>query len=345
MNLNIIWFLLIAVLYCVYFFLDGMDFGVGMLFSTLGKTDKDKSLMLHAIGPTWGASEVWLLTAGGATFAAFPGWYASMFSGFYPALFLLLLGLIARGLGVEFWSKAKTAFGQKIASFCIFVGSLLPPLLLACALANIVQGVPIDASQNYTGTLLTLFSPFTLAAALAAVAFFVYHGAVFTELKTKGEISGTKPVMKLMGLVSIVLLIAAIGFSLLKTDILGKPVSAVFAIACLALLGLSYFMTMKQPGKISMILNGLVIATGTGTVFSGLFPNVMVSTTDAAYNLTIYNTSSTPYTLNIMMVITFTVLPIILLYSIWTHWAFRKLRADTTTGKPGEKHDRQEALY
>ncbi|MEL4106528.1 cytochrome d ubiquinol oxidase subunit II [Oscillospiraceae bacterium CM] len=345
MNLNILWFLLIAVLYCGYFFLDGMDLGVGMLFPVLGKKDKDKALMLRAIGPTWGASEVWLLTAGGATFAAFPGWYASMFSGFYPALFLLLLGLIARGIGVEYWGKAATAAGKKLASVCITVGSLLPPLLLACALANIVQGIPIDASQNYTGTLFTLFTPFTLAAALGSVAFFLYHGAVFTDLKAKGDITGTMPVIKATGLAAIVLAAAAAVFALLQTDVFTKPVAAVAAVAGIVLLIVSYLVTIKKPTRLSMILNALVIACGIGTVFGGLFPNVMISSTDPANSLTIYNTASTPYTLTIMLTVTISVLPIVLLYTIWSHWSFRKLRDDKSSENQGDNGEREEAVY
>ncbi len=305
-----------------------------MLFSLLGKTDHEKEKMLFAIGPTWGASEVWLITAGGAMFAAFPGWYATMFSGFYPALFLVLAALIARGTGIEFWHKASTEKTRKLSSALIFFGSLLTPLLLAVAFANLFQGIPIDENQNYTGGLFTLFSPFTLLVGVTTVAFFVYHGAVVLFLKTEGSIEGNDKMIQKFGLTSLVLLILTIavsGFGVIR------PVNVVFGFLAFILLLISYWISRRGTRITAFVLNCLVILLGAGSIFAGMFPNVIVSSTDLAYNLTIYNVSSSPYTLRIMTIVTCIALPVVILYTVWAHWVFWKLRVSAEGEADGEE--------
>ena len=324
MNLNILWFILIATLFCVYFFLDGMDFGIGMLVPFLGKKDQDVKKMIYAIGPTWGANEVWLLTAGGAMFASFPGWYATMFSGFYPELFLLLIVLIVRGISIEFREKAMTERGKWWFNFGIFAGNLIAPLLLSVAIACLLRGVPINEEMEFTGTLFSLFSPFTLCAGVTALCFFLYHGSVILELKVPNEFDKLKGIINKAGLGTIVLLILTMITSFFETDTFNKPLSMVFAFLTLALILISYMISRKKTSRILLVLNAACVVATIITVFSAMFPNVMVSSTREEYNLTIYNVSSSPYTLSVISVITLTLLPIVIGYTIWTYWIFSK---------------------
>jgi len=324
MDLNILWFILIATLFCVYFFLDGMDFGIGMLIPFIGKSDKDNRKMLHAIGPTWGANEVWLLTAGGAMFASFPGWYATMFSGFYPAMFLLLVALILRGISIEFRGKVITEKGKKWLNAGIFAGNLLTPLLVTVAIACLLRGVPIDETKEYTGNLFSLFSPFTLLVGATAINYFLYHGAVILDLKLPNEFGKLKDIINKSGISTILLLALTMIVSVFETDIFSKPVSTVFAIITMVLLLLSYFSSRKKRGKIALLLNAAFVASVIITVFSAMFPRVMVSSTSDEYSLTIYNVSSGQYTLSVISVITLTLLPIVIGYTVWSYWVFSK---------------------
>lgn len=324
MNLNILWFILVATLFCVYFFLDGMDFGIGMLIPFLGKEDKKNQKMIHAIGPTWGANEVWLITAGGAMFAAFPNWYATMFSGFYIALFLLLVALIIRGISIEFREKAATDFGKKIYNIGIALGNFLVPLLLVVAIACLLRGVPIDKSMEYTGTLWSLFSPFTLLAGVTGIAFFLYHGAIILKVKEGKEIKGVEQVISMTGLICTIGLVLTLLTGFFETDLFAKPISAIFAILSLVLLLVSYVFSKKKISLVNIALNAVFVIITIIAVFSAMFPNVMISNTKEAYNLTIYNASSSPYTLSVISVITITLLPIVIGYTIWTYYVFSK---------------------
>src|SRR5512141_1185399 len=188
MDLNTLWFILIAVLWIGYFALEGFDMGVGILLPFIGKTDLKRRVMINTIGPHWDGNEVWLLTAGGATFAAFPNWYATLFSGFYLALFLLLLALIVRGVAFEFRSKDENRRWRALWDGCIFAGSLVPALLIGVAFGNLVRGVPIDAQMNYVGGFFNLLNPYALLAGLATLSSFTLYGAIFLALKTDGEL-------------------------------------------------------------------------------------------------------------------------------------------------------------
>lgn len=324
MDLNILWFILIATLFCVYFFLDGMDFGIGMLLPFYGKTEADVNRMIRAIGPTWGASEVWLLTAGGAMFASFPGWYATMFSGFYPALFLLLLFLIIRGICIEFRERVNSELSKKFFNWGLFIGSVLVPVLLAVALACLLRGVPIDADKQYTGTLFSLFSPFTLSAGVTALVYFLYHGAVVLSLKSEVDREKVKKVIDISGLLAIILCVVTFVFAKFETSVFEKPISTIAAVLTLIFMISSYLIAKKGMAKKLIILNGLVILSAIVTNFAGMFPNVMVSSTNPEYNLTVYNVASGSYTLTIITFLTLTLLPIVIGYTIWTHWIFSK---------------------
>jgi len=327
MHFNTIWFLLIAVLYIGFFFLEGFDFGVGMLLPFLGKNDTERRTIINTIGPHWDGNEVWLLTAGGATFAAFPHWYATMFSGFYPAFFLLLLALILRGVAFEFRSKDANPKWRSLWDWAIFFGSLLPSLLLGVAFANLVQGVPINADMTYTGTFWTLLNPFGLLGGLLTIAAFILHGAVFLSLKTSGELTErARTTARKVWFDVVVLAFLVLISSNFTTNIqtrLGvyKGLIPIFAIVAILLAG--FFIRRKREGW-AFAMTGLAITLTLVTEFMIMFPRVMVSSLNPKWSLTIYNASSSPYTLKVMTIVGLIFIPIVLIYQGWSYWIFRK---------------------
>ncbi len=326
MDLNILWFILIAVLYIGFFLLEGFDYGVGILLPFLGKDDVKRRAIINTIGPVWDGNEVWLLTAGGATFAAFPNWYATLFSGFYLALFLLLLALIVRGVAFEFRSKDEHPRWRSTWDWCIFAGSLVPALLLGVAFANLIGGVPINEKMTYTGNLFTLLNPYALVGGLASVALFTLYGAVFLSLKTTGDLEeGARAMAWRMWPVAVVLLALYWGwsyFTVMEPQLGINPGVIPIAMFVVALLA-GYFLRKKSMGW-TFIMLALTVLLSTATTFLTLFPRVMVSSTNPGYSLTIYNASSTPYTLTVMTIVALIFVPIVLLYQGWTYWVFRK---------------------
>jgi cytochrome d ubiquinol oxidase subunit II len=336
--LNTIWFLLIAVLYTGFFVLEGFDFGVGILLPFLGRDkdaqaqDRKRRLMINTIGPHWDGNEVWLLTAGGATFAAFPQWYATMFSGFYLALFLLLLALIVRGVAFEFRSKDRMPRWRALWDWCIFAGSLVPALLLGVAFGNLARGVPIDADFQYAGGFFNLLNPYALLAGVAAVLVFTLYGAIFLSLKTTGElVEKARLVARRMWLIVVLVMLALLAATYLATDVyerLGVDPGVIPLAGIVALLASGYFIRKKREGWAFLML-ALTITTTLATFFLILYPRVMISSIDPAYSLTIYNAASSPYTLTVMTVVAVIFVPVVLLYQGWSYWVFRKrLTAD-----------------
>ncbi len=330
--LQIIWFILIAVLWMGFFFLEGFDFGVGMLMPFLGKNDVERRSIINTIGPHWDGNEVWLLTAGGATFAAFPHWYATLFSGFYVALFLLLVGLIIRGVGFEFRSKDKNPKWRSIWDWCIFLGSFLPALLLGVAFANIAKGVPIDGNMMFTGNLFTLLNPYGLIGGLTLVAVFLLHGINFLNLKLTGDLlERSRKLAPKVWLVAFVFLLSLVIATLLMTDGYAKHgvVALIFpSIALITLLLAGILLKKKREGW-SFSLTGISVLLIPVTYFLIMFPRVMVSSTDPNFSLTISNASSSAYTLNLMSIVALIFVPLVLGYQIWSYWVFRKrLEAD-----------------
>lgn len=327
MDLNILWFVLIAVLYAGFFVLEGFDFGVGILMPILGRTEKSRRIIINTIGPHWDANEVWLITAGGATFAAFPHWYATLFSGFYLALFLLLLALIVRGVAFEFRSKDENPRWRRVWDWAIFVGSLLPALLLGVAFANILRGVPIDADMNYVGGFWNLLNPYALLIGLFAVVGFTLHGAIFLSLKTEGELQRrSQMAARRLWPVTIVLLILSFIGTYLATDAqaqLGVNPGLVPLSAALALLAGGYFIWREMDGW-AFLTSVLAIVFTVATFFIILFPRVMISSVNPEYSLTIYSAASSPYTLRVMTVVAVIFVPVMLLYQGWSYWIFRK---------------------
>jgi cytochrome d ubiquinol oxidase subunit II len=327
MQLNELWFILIAVLFIGFFFLEGFDYGVGILLPFVSKGDTERRVVINSIGPVWDANEVWLLTAGGAMFAAFPHWYATMFSGFYLPLFLILLGLIVRGVAFEFRSKLEGARWRLAWDYAIFVGSLLPAILFGVAFANIVRGLAIDASMNYVGSFFDLLNPYSLLGGLVTLALFVLHGALFLELKVGDPIrERVQALLKPAWAAALVLTVLFVAFSFVDTPMFAS-VNVVQVIALLAavaaLLATGYAVFRRRYG-LAFIANGLTIVAVGVLLFSSLFPNVMPSSIDPAFSLTVYNASSTPYTLSIMTGIALFFVPLVLLYQGWTYWVFRK---------------------
>jgi cytochrome d ubiquinol oxidase subunit II len=339
MDLNTLWFILIAVLYTGFFVLEGFDFGVGILLPFLSKdadpqaVDRKRRVIINTIGPHWDGNEVWLLTAGGATFAAFPNWYATLFSGFYLALFLLLLALIVRGVAFEFRSKDENPKWRKLWDWAIFAGSAVPALLLGVAFGNLVQGVPIDAEMNYAGTFFTLLNPYALLAGVTSLLVMTLYGATFLSLKTDGELREKARAAALrLWIPAVVVLVVFLVATYLATDFydhLGLSPGIVPITGMVAILLAGYLIRNMREGW-AFIMTAVTIAFALITMFMILFPRVMVSSLDPAYSLTIYNASSSPYTLKVMTIVALTFVPIVLAYQAWSYWVFRKrLTADS----------------
>lgn len=324
--LQTLWFLLIAILWIGFYFLEGFDFGVGMLLPFLGKKDEERRAIINTIGSVWDGNEVWLLTAGGATFAAFPHWYATMFSGFYLALFLLLLGLIIRGVSFEYRSKVPSPRWRNTFDWMIALGSFLPALLLGTAFANLLRGVPINEKMTYTGNLFTLLNPYGLLGGLTTTAVFLLHGANFLTLKLDGDLRerARQAARTLWGVAVVLYLILTVWTYILGFWARGKVNPGIIPIAAVVVLLVAiYFINQKREGW-AFIMVALNIVFTQVTFFLAMFPNVMISSTNPAYNLTIYNASSSQYTLTVMSIVALIFVPIVLAYQAWTYWAFRK---------------------
>jgi cytochrome d ubiquinol oxidase subunit II len=322
MQLTDVWFVLIAVLWTGYFVLEGFDFGVGTLLPVIGRDGVDRRVMINTIGPVWDGNEVWLLVAGGATFAAFPLWYASLFSGFYLALLVILVALIVRGVAFEFRGKIDSDRWRRNWDRAIVFGSVVPALLWGVAFGNIVQGVPLDAEHNYTGDFFTLLNPYALLGGLTTLSLFVLHGAVFLGLKTTGEVR--ERARRLVVPVGAVAVIAGGTFLLWTQLAFGTGWTAITAIlAALALVAAVASGARGREGW-AFLLTAVTIVTATVTLFGALYPDVLPSSTDPANSLTTTNASSTPYTLTIMTWVAVVFTPIVLAYQSWTYWVFRR---------------------
>jgi cytochrome bd ubiquinol oxidase subunit II len=326
MPLETLWFILITVLFIGFFFLEGFDFGVGMLLPFIAKTDTERRVMINTIGPFWDGNEVWFITAGGAIFAAFPHWYATLFSGFYMALFLMLLALIGRGVAFEFRSKVVNATWRKTWDWVIFFGSAIPPLLWGVALANFLRGVKIDESMNYVGSFWDLINIYSVFAGVSVVMMFLLHGAIFLSLKTDGVIKDRVKqfALKIGAWTTFVTFIFVI-LSYYETDMFKDSVNPglIPLLAGIALISVRFLIQRNRFGW-AFIMTGLTIVLSTVTVFKSLFPNLMISSLNPEWSLTIYNASSSPYTLKVMTIVALTMVPIVLGYTIWTYWVFRK---------------------
>jgi cytochrome d ubiquinol oxidase subunit II len=328
MSFQTTWFLLIAVLWVGYFILEGFDFGVGMLQRFVSRNEADRRAVLTTLGPVWDGNEVWLLVAGGATFAAFPEWYATLFSGFYLPLFLILVSLIVRGVAFEYRSKYGKAQWRQRWDLAIFITSAIPALLWGVAFANIVRGVPIERAESgsleYVGGFFNLLNPYALLGGVVTLTVFLTHGAVFLSLKTTGTIRDrSHEIAKVSGLVAAV---AAVTF-LVWTNLMLPEMNAVvlglsIAVALLWVAGI--FANLKRREGWAFIFSAATIATFVSTLFFALYPRVMPSSLGSQFDLTITNASSTDYTLKVMTFVAVIMTPLVLVYQGWTYWVFRK---------------------
>ncbi len=327
MDLNTVWFVLIAVLFIGFFVLEGFDYGVGIILPFLGKNDIERRAIINSIGTHWDGNEVWMITAGGAMFAAFPNWYATLFSGFYLALVLMLLALIVRGVAFEYRSKKESLIWRNRWDWMIFVGSFVPALLWGVAISNLIRGVPIDDKMNYTGTFFTLLNFYSILGGLTALSIFTLHGAIFLSLKlTNDLLERARKIAKMFWLPTVVFLFAYIVVGYFETDMfikLGVNPGVVPILAGLSILSVGWLLKIKREGW-AFLMTSLTIAFSTITIFMGLYPRVMVSSTDPKWSLTIYNASSSPYTLKVMTVVALIFVPIVLAYQAWSYWVFRK---------------------
>ncbi len=327
MDLNTVWFILIAVLYIGYFFLEGFDYGVGMLVPFIGKDDASRRVAINSVGTFWDGNEVWLLTAGGATFAAFPNWYATLFSGFYLALFLMLVGLIIRGVAFEFRSKDESPKWRNTWDWLLAIGSFIPALLWGVALANFVRGVPINENMTYVGGFFNLLNPYALVGGLTSLSIFLLHGAIFLSLKTTGEIEEkARSIAGKVWPITVVALVLFVILSYFETDMFSKlgvnPGISPF-IAIVALLATGWFIKKKLSGW-AFIMTALTITFSTITLFLGLYPRVLISSLNPEWSLTIYNASSSLYTLKVMTIVAAIFVPIVLIYQSWSYYIFRQ---------------------
>ena len=322
MDLTILWFWIIAALFVGYFVLDGFDFGVGMTIPFLGKDETDRRMLINTIGPVWDLNETWLIVAGASLFAAFPEWYATLFSGFYLPLLFILLALIIRGVSFEYRHQRPEASWKRRFDLMIIVGSALPAFLWGVAFANIVQGVPLDADHNFTGTLFTLLNPYGILGGLTTLVLFFAHGAVFASLKTEGDIrERARRLASRAGLVAILLAASFLGWTVLAHFSL--PVLILAAIAAVSLISAWFANSRGLEGR-AFALMAVTVAAAVLTLFTALFPAVMPASNDPANSLTIANASSTEYTLTVMSWTALIFLPLILTYQGWTYWVFRK---------------------
>lgn len=329
-GLQITWYLLIVVLWLGYFFLEGFDYGVAMLLPILGKTEKKRRVMINTIGPVWDGNEVWLLTAGGATFAAFPGWYATLFSGLYLPLLLVLVGLILRGVAFEYRGKKDSDSWRSMHDWFAIIGSFLPALVLGVGFANFVIGLPTNDKMLWDGTFFGLFSPFALLGGVLLVAMFLTHGAVFLSLKTAGEIrDNARAFATKAGLVSTVLLALFVVWQNVaysaasNTFFNGSLITWVVGVlAVVALLAAVYVAKLGREGW-ALILTGVSIVMLFVGIFVKMFGNLGF-VQNAANPLNITTAAASPTTLTLMTWAAVIFVPIVLAYQAWSYWVFRK---------------------
>ncbi|MDR0921426.1 MAG: cytochrome d ubiquinol oxidase subunit II [Lactobacillales bacterium] len=343
-SLQLLWFVLIGVLFSGFFFLEGFDFGVGMSLTTLAKDEDEVEQAIETIGPVWDGNEVWLLTAGGAMFASYPFWYASLFSGYYLILFIILAGLIIRGVSFEFRASYPTAAGAKLWGRVCSVGSFIVPFFFGLMFTSLVKGMPIDANGDLTAHFTDYVNPFSLVGGVAVLLLCYLHGLNYLALKTEGplrERAATYAKTLYFVLYAGEVLFAVL--LLVYTDFLAKhPVGTLaLLVVIVALTVLAHISVIKGKELTAFLASGLTLVAVVVLLFQGLFPRVMVAN-DAANSILIKNASSSPYTLKTMTIVAVTILPFVLAYTAWTYYVFRKrVKAPRTPkhhGKVGGEH-------
>jgi cytochrome bd ubiquinol oxidase subunit II len=317
------WYIVIAILWTGFFILEGFDFGVGMLHSFVGTDDASRRAAINTIGPLWDGNEVWLITAGAAMFAAFPGWYATMFSAYYLALVLLLAALIIRGVAFEYRGKRDAARWRRTWDVLLTVGSVLCPLLIGVALAGLLHGLPINSAQNFTGSFWVLLQPYALWTGVTLLLVCLLHGATFLSLKTTGDMRERS--WQIARRVAPFTGAFVIGF-IIWTHVTASTtffLNVIELLAILAVLAAVWLVYARRDG-FAFTATTVTIACCILSIFIDLYPNVMVSSTNPAYNLTVHNTASGGYSLKAMTIVVIVLLPVVLIYQAWTYYVFRK---------------------
>jgi cytochrome bd ubiquinol oxidase subunit II len=327
MDLQVFWFLLIAILWGGYFVLEGFDFGVGMLLPFVGRNARDRGTMLETIGPVWDGNEVWLVVAAGATFAAFPIWYATMFSGFYLALLLVLVLLIARVVSFEWRGKSESPHWRALWSGANALASFGAPFLWGVALATLLNGVPLDSNGDFAGSFWDLFSLYSVFAGRATVLLFAFHGATFLTLRTNGNLrERASRVARLLSVAAAVVgaafLIATVAVAVDRNDkdVFPPILPAVLGIATLVL-AVGFVLRGMNGRAFAMTALGILLTVT--TLFTSLYPRVLVSAPDFGNSLTVSGASSSHYALGVMTVVALILTPVVLLYQGWTYYVFR----------------------
>lgn len=326
MELNSIWFILITVLFTGFFLLEGFDYGVGILLPFMSLHDSERLQVLRTIAPVWNGNEVWMITAGGALFAAFPHAYATLFSTFYLAFFLLLVALILRGAAFELRRHLKSLRWHRFLDGTVFFGSLIPAFLWGAAITNLMQGLPIDAHKIYQGSFFDLLTPYTLIGGLLFLLLFTFHGAAFLTLRLahNGLILQAQKLAKRIGASAVIAFVFCLFLTVLQTDLFHNTLAGTFLFAAGFCFLFGYQRIWRGHYRSSFILSTLTIASMTSAFFAGLFPRLMVSSLHPEWSLTISNAASTPYTLSIMTAAAAFFVPVILIYQGWTYWLFRR---------------------
>jgi cytochrome bd ubiquinol oxidase subunit II len=322
MHLHTLWFVILAILWVGFFVLEGFDFGVGALHALVGRTDTERRVAINTIGPWWDGNEVWLVVAGAGTFAAFPAWYATMFSALYLALLLVLLALMARGVAFEFRGKSEDPRWRAVWTWCLTLGSLLIPLLIGVGLGDLLNGLPIDSHHDFTGNFFDLLTPYGLWTGVTLLGLCLLHGATFLKLRTTGALreragAAARP----LGWAAIALVVGFVAWTLSVADHTQVP-GPVQVLAVIAVVFAARLASSDHDGW-AFTSSAVAIAATVGSIFIDLYPRVMVSSTNAAYNLTVNNAASGHYALVVMSIVTVLFLPLVLLYQGWSFYIFR----------------------
>lgn len=327
MQLSELWFVLVGVLFVGFVFLEGFDFGVGMSTKFLAKNELEKRVLINTIGPFWDANEVWLITAGGAMFAAFPHWYATVFSGYYLPFVVLLLALIARGVAFEFRGKVDSPKWTKTWDISILLGSLLPPFLLGVLFTSLIKGLPIDENMNMHASFIDIVNVYTVVGGIAFVLLSFLHGLMFISLKTTGSLRERARLMaQKIYLVTGAVIVLFVALTAVYTDAFtnrGAILIPMYVVAIVLYALLFPLLRNKREGY-SFTVTGLIMVIVTSSFFIALFPNIMISSIDIVNNMTVYNAASGDYSLKLMTIVAAIMVPIVLAYTIWSYYIFRK---------------------
>jgi cytochrome d ubiquinol oxidase subunit II len=325
MDLNTLWFILIAFTFCAFFFLEGFDYGVAILMPFVAKGDVEKRSIINSIGPVWDGNEVWMILTAGAIFATFPNWYATLFSSAYILMFTILFALIIRNVSLEFRSKLESKTWRGFWDTAFFIGSLLPAFIWGLIITNFLIGIPLNDKSEFVGGFADLVKPLAIAGGLMGLILFTLQGSIFLLLKTEANLfEKVKKLSIKLSLTTFAFGIIFAGYLILQGNVFLKPLTGIAVIiALIALLFVNIFL-FYQKYKYAIMASALCILTTITAVFSALFPRVMVSSLNSAFSLDIYNSSSSAYTLKVITICAVTLLPVIITYQAWTYWIFRK---------------------